>query len=37
MFGMVHLVFGIDKDIFDEDQYELSSSVINTEFMRYMN
>jgi hypothetical protein len=36
MFGMLLLIFGIDKDIIDKDRYELSSSVINTEFMRYM-
>jgi hypothetical protein len=36
MFGMLLLVFGIDKDIIDETTTNLSSSVINTEFMRYM-
>jgi hypothetical protein len=36
MFGMLLLIFGIDKDIIDKDHYNLSSSIINTEFMRYM-
>jgi hypothetical protein len=36
MFGMLLLVFGIDKDIIMKTTTNLSRSVINTEFMRYM-
>jgi hypothetical protein len=36
MFGMLFLIFGIDKDIIDKDHYEFVEPVINTKFMRYM-
>jgi hypothetical protein len=36
MFHMLLFVLGIDQDVIDETTTNLSSSVMNTEFMRYM-
>jgi len=36
VFLMFHLIFGIDQDVVDENHDELTSSGMNTEFIRYM-
>jgi hypothetical protein len=36
VFGMFFLTLGVDENIIDKNHDNLSSSVMNTEFMRYM-
>jgi hypothetical protein len=36
MFSMLFFVFGINQNVIDENTTNLSSSDMNTEFIRYM-